>query len=177
MPWGLLGCRVYSGHRNLLIWMLYQNLQAVQNGHHTLNVFYRRLIWSFQCLWDGEEAVTDWRGRPIPGAIPGKKLMDGVFMCLWALPCDLDHCFKCYGMPCSNSNHPCGLCPVDASGMPWFDFRVNADWIGHIYTVQSWLAAGMKRCILFDIIGVSILSFYPDWMHCKSLGIDKILIG
>ena len=27
------------------------------------------------------------------------------------------------------------------------------------------------------IEGVSILSFYPDWMHCKSLGIDKPLFG
>ena len=27
------------------------------------------------------------------------------------------------------------------------------------------------------IEGVTILSFYPDWMHCKSLGIDKPLLG
>ena len=30
---------------------------------------------------------------------------------------------------------------------------------------------------MLQIVGVSILSFYPDWMHCKSLGIDKPLIG
>ena len=27
------------------------------------------------------------------------------------------------------------------------------------------------------IEGVTVLSFYPDWMHCKSLGIDKPLLG
>ena len=27
------------------------------------------------------------------------------------------------------------------------------------------------------IEGVTILSFFPDWMHCKSLGIDKPLLG
>ena len=27
------------------------------------------------------------------------------------------------------------------------------------------------------IDGVTILSFHPDWMHCKSLGIDKPLLG
>ena len=27
------------------------------------------------------------------------------------------------------------------------------------------------------IEGVTILSFYPDWMHCKHLGIDKPLLG
>ena len=30
---------------------------------------------------------------------------------------------------------------------------------------------------MLQIEGVSILSFYPDWMHCKSLGIDKPLLG
>ena len=27
------------------------------------------------------------------------------------------------------------------------------------------------------IEGVTILSFHPDWMHCKSLGIDKPMLG
>ena len=30
---------------------------------------------------------------------------------------------------------------------------------------------------MLQIEGVSVLSFYPDWMHCKSLGIDKPLLG
>ena len=30
---------------------------------------------------------------------------------------------------------------------------------------------------MLQIGGVPILSFYPDWMHCKSLGIDKRLLG
>ena len=30
---------------------------------------------------------------------------------------------------------------------------------------------------MLQIEGVTILSFYPDWMHCKSLGIDKIKLG
>ena len=30
---------------------------------------------------------------------------------------------------------------------------------------------------MLQIVGVTILSFYPDWMHCKSLGIDKPLLG
>ena len=30
---------------------------------------------------------------------------------------------------------------------------------------------------MLKIKGVTILSFYPDWMHCKSLGIDKHLLG
>jgi hypothetical protein len=30
---------------------------------------------------------------------------------------------------------------------------------------------------MLKIEGVTVLSFYPDWMHCKSLGIDKLLLG
>ena len=30
---------------------------------------------------------------------------------------------------------------------------------------------------MLQIEEVSILSFHPDWMHCKSLGIDKLLLG
>jgi len=30
---------------------------------------------------------------------------------------------------------------------------------------------------MLQIEGVTILSFFPDWMHCKHLGIDKILLG
>ena len=36
---------------------------------------------------------------------------------------------------------------------------------------------GFKRSLMLQIEGVTILSFYPDWMHCKSLGIDKHLMG
>ena len=36
---------------------------------------------------------------------------------------------------------------------------------------------GFKYSLMLQIVGVSILSFYPDWMHCKSLGIDKTLLG
>jgi len=156
---------------------MHQNLQSVQDNHHTLRVFYKKLIWSFQALWEGEDPVKDWLGNPIPGAVPVVKMMGGFFMCVWALIFDLDHGFKCYSLPNPNSNTPCSLCPCNTTSMPWFDFRMSAGWLNHIWTLEGWLAAGMKRSLIFDIVGVSCLSVYPDWMHCKSLGIDKPLIG
>jgi len=134
-------------------------------------------VWSFKALWLGEEPTEDWNGTPIPGAVAGVKLMAGKFMTLWALVCDLEHCYKAYAMPNPSSSCPCGLCPVNSSDLPWWDFRPNADWILKIYTVQSWLASGWKQSFIFNIVGLSCLSFYPDWMHCKSLGIDKPMIG
>ncbi len=165
--------------RNLLIFMLFQHLQSVVGGHHTFNTVYRKLKWSFQVLWEGKKPHFDWKGDRLYYAGAGDDLMGGYFMCLWALICDLDHCYKCYEMPNSTSNIPCGLCPCDSSalGTPWFDFRPNAVWMTMVYTVQTWIAAGLKRSLIFDIVGVTILSFYPDWMHCKALGIDKNLLG
>ena len=159
------------------MWLLYQALESFADGHHTLNRMYKQLVWSFKALWLGEEPTLDWDNNPIPGAVAGVKLMKGMYMAVWSLLCDLEHCNKCYGMPNPNCNCPCGLCPVDSMHLPWWDFRPNAPWLLRIYIVADWLAAGLKKSIVFDIIGVSALSFYPDWMHCKSLGIDKPLIG
>ncbi len=39
------------------------------------------------------------------------------------------------------------------------------------------LPHGFKHSLMLKIVGVNILSFYRDWMHCKSLGIDKPLFG
>ena len=98
-------------------------------------------------------------------------------MCIWALICDLDHGYKAYKMPNPTCNTPCGCCPCNSSDKPWFDFRPTAAWIPKIYTVDDWLQSGRNACILFAIVGVTILSWYPDWMHCKPLGIDKFLLG
>ena len=163
--------------RNFVMWLLYQALESYADGHHTLDTVYKKWVWSWGCLWEGEEPTKDWKGNPIPGAVAGVKLMDGKFMAVWSLICDLEHCCKAYGMANPTNNCPCGLCPMDSKDLPWWDFRPNPAWKPKIYTVASWLAAGLKKSVIFDIVGVSVLSFYPDWMHCKSLGIDKPLIG
>ena len=163
--------------QHLLAFMIFQHLESWTDGHHTLRTFYRKLIWSFQCLWEGKKPTKDWMGNAMVYAGAGDDLMGGHFMCLWALICDLEHCYKCYEMPNVNSNSPCGLCPCNTVGIPWFDFRPTAVWMTLVYTIQSYLAAGLRRSILFDIVGVSVLSFYPDYMHCKHFGIDKILAG
>jgi len=61
--------------------------------------------------------------------------------------------------------------------LPWWDFRPNAEWIDRTYTVAQWLGTDYASCLLFTIVGVTILSVYPDWQHCKHLGIDKVIYG
>ena len=97
-------------------------------------------------------------------------------MILWALIGDLDHATKAYKLPNSSSSRPCGLCPVDSSpsNLPWYDFRINACWIPHIFSPAKWSEEGLKKSCIFDLVGVDILSWHPDWMHVKSLGLDKV---
>ena len=105
--------------------------------------------------------------------------MDGFYMCVWALIADLDHVRSKYGGQTASSNNPCDLCPCNASTMPWYDFRPTAKWLKHIYSVAQWRENNKdkKLSAIWEIVGVTILSYYPDWMHCKSLGTDKPLLG
>ena len=73
-----------------------------------------------------------------------EKICVEVFFAVWALICDLEHGRENYDLPNPTANACCGLCPVGlVPGLPWWDFRPNADWLQHIYTVQSWLARGL----------------------------------
>ena len=92
-------------------------------------------------------------------------------MYIWAAIGDLDYWTKTLELPNSNSNHPCALCPANITTHPWWDFRPNAAWLHAIYKQVE------TTCGLFLCPGVSVLSLYPDWMHVKHLGIDKVLLG
>lgn len=58
-----------------------------------------------------------------------------------------------------------------------WDFRPNAKWIRRIWSAERWKEEVCNPSWIFRIVGVTILSNYPDWMHCKHLGTDKPLIG
>lgn len=163
--------------RNLMIFLIFQHLMCVEEGHNTLDQAYKMWIWSFAACWTGKKPKYDWNGEEMFYAGAGDDLCGGFFFAVWALICDLEHGYKCYNFPNPTANICCPLCPCNALDIPWFDFRPTAAWLNHIWTVQSWLASGLKRSLIMRIEGVSILSFYPDWMHCKSLGIDKPLLG
>ena len=141
------------------MWLLYQALESFEDSHHTFNTYYKQLKWSFMALWLGEEPIIDWDGNPIPGAVPGVKLMGGKYMSVWALICDLEHAYKAYNLPNPTSSCPCGLCPANSAKLKWWDFRPNAPWTFEIFTKEVWLALNINTSIIFQIVGVSILSF------------------
>ena len=129
--------------RNLLMFLIFQHLICRDLDHCTLDAFYRMLIWSFKACWLGKKPKYDWNGEEMfyPGA--GDDLCGGFFFCVWALISDLEHACQAYDLPNPTANACCPLCPVGLiAGVVWFDFRPNAKWLEHIYTVQTWLARG-----------------------------------
>ena len=91
----------------------------------------------------------------------GEELRGGFFFAVWALICDLEHAWHNYDLPHPGANACCALCCVGLQmGLHWFDFRPNAAWLNHIYTVQSWLARGLNNMLAtWELIGRPVFSF------------------
>ena len=90
---------------------------------------------------------------------------------------DLDYWRDKLQLPNSTSNEPCALCPCNTTTVPWFHFNYLAAWIQSFYNIDTWLASGGGKCRLFTIVGVTVYSLHPDWMHAKHLGTDKVLLA
>ena len=169
-----------SGPTNIfyfLIWIVYQKVLSKVDHHNTMATFFRRLKWSCDALWSGEHPERCPDGKPIRSAKAGTSLMGDFFACIWVVASDCEHHTSVYLLPNASSNNPCMCCPANVTTLKWWDFRLDADWIDHIYTLLTWQASGFDKCLLFQIVGVTVFSLYPDWMHCKHLGIDKVLLG
>ena len=165
-----------TGPTGLFYWLIYcihQALLSKVSGHKSMAAFFKEFRWSMWWIWLGIHPTEKSNGQKIVSKLAGTKL----YSCLWLLSSDCEHNTSCYGQPNVNSNKPCMLCPVNASDLPWWDFRINAEWISKIYTLLQWQMENLDECILFSVIGVSVYSLYPDWMHVKHLGVDKILLG
>ena len=93
---------------------------------------------------------------------------------LWALLGDQDYKRDCLALPNVTSNEPCAHCAANCSSRPWYDFRGNASWIRSVVSLDGWQASRWNVCELFKVKGVTIQSVFPDWMHDKNLGTDKV---
>ena len=99
----------------------------------------------------------------------GQPLADGWCGVVWAVQGDHDYKRDCLQLANVNAAKCCSHCPADNGKTPWFHFSPGAKWAKSIYT-KRWLA-----CPLFqNMAGLGILAVYPDWMHDKLLGTDKV---
>jgi hypothetical protein len=126
-----------------MMFLIFQHLICREAGHSTLDTAYSMFIWSFRAMWTGKKPKYDWNGEEMfyPGA--GEDLCGGFYFAVWALICDLEHAYSAYDLPNPTANACCPLCPVGlVPNAFWWDFRPSAEWLAHIYDVQSWLARG-----------------------------------
>ena len=74
---------------------------------------------------------------------------------------------------------PCSRCRATKYGdMSWQDFRPTANWMSSAYSPAAWKAlpaAEKSSCPLFYLPWTSICNLEYDYMHCKYLGVDRLL--
>ena len=147
--------------RNLMMFLMFQHLICRDPDHCTLDTAYKMLIWSFKACWEGKKPQICWDGKEMFYEGAGEDLCGGFFFAVWALICDLEHAWHNYDLPHPGANACCALCCVGLQmGLHWFDFRPNAAWLNHIYTVQSWLARGLNNMLAtWELIGRPVFSF------------------
>lgn len=96
-------------------------------------------------------------------------MADGWCGSVWVVAGDHDYKRDCLELANVNAGECCSHCPASNKKVPWFHFSAGAKWVKAIFTER------MLLCVLFqNMVGLGILSVYPDWMHDKHLGTDKV---
>lgn len=165
------------------IWMSIASLASKTPGQHTQRSFFAQLAWSLNALWEGKWPAADHTGRRYrQGSMEAKRantpLADGYFGVLWCLKGDLDYFASTLELQRYSSLCPCCFCEANSADLPWTDFRPDvAPWLDRVWTAADWLAQHPNRSPLFNVVGSSILTVHPDYMHCKHLGTDQQTFG
>ena len=165
-----------------LIYMLFWNLVVKEVGRNVYDTFSRALCWSFDALYKGTWPATDCSGEAWPlgsedAKRAGKPLAEGFRGCLWLVKGDLEFMAKAFGFNWASSSSPCSLCRCDGSETPWTDGRANAKWMQTVWKPIAWAASKPDRHPLFNLPGVSILSYVPDVLHTLHLGAYQYAFG
>ena len=102
----------------------------------------------------------------------------GYFCALWAKLGDLDYYATMMKLRHYAANIPCSWCREgESDAIPWNGFRPTASWIHTTYSSAQFEAAFPGRHRILKMTGVTIHTIYPDYMHCKFLGVDMYFLG
>jgi len=144
------------------------------------------LKWSFAALATGVWPSRDHKGERYPKHSPnfrkaGTPLAGGYRGILCCFSSDLDHNSKNLFLNHWASSRPCSHCPctnVDNDPMCWAEFRKDrAQWQGECWSNAEWRALHPLAHPILCLSGIGIRHVFPDWMHTKHLGCDKVSYG
>jgi hypothetical protein len=89
---------------------------------------------------------------------------------------DLDNFSKEFGLRHHSSNTPCFRCAANRSDIPWTAVPPHADWMGHCYTNEEFMAQGHLHKF-FGFPGVGMKTFALDVTHMLDLGVLHDFLG
>jgi hypothetical protein len=182
-----------------LIYFIYLGLVATAaGGRGSFDLFFAILLWSLQALENGKWPEVDHLGNPIPGG--GGDLANGYYAVLFLLKGDLayvahrlklapwntdERCFRYVCLSNNKTHQPkqlqafsrCALCRANTSGVGWTSIGPGAPWMPTIWNPTTWRLAFTGCMLLLRMPGLTGVSFYPDWMHCKHIGTDMYFLG
>lgn len=169
---------------NFLVFIGYWQLMLSQPDLNTHNTFSKLLAWSFYWLAVGKWPTRDVHGNPYPEHSPQARrareqvyLAGGYYGVLYIIRGDLEHMHKAYNFPSAGAGERCACCKANTSDIPWTDARRDALWTGTVWSEETWRASFENPNPIFELPGVSILSFIPDVMHCVYLGAYQYCFG
>ena len=168
---------------NFLIFAFWAVLSSTDPGFDTYDEYWIATCWSFEAMLTGYWPYEDHKRRKYEpysylGKLAGKALAGGYYAALWAKLGDLDYYAAMMKLRHYGANIPCSWCGAgETPGTPWNDFRPTAAWIATIYSAAQFAAKFPGRHRILKMRGVTINSVYPDYMHCKFLGVDMYFLG
>ena len=142
------------------------------------------MCWSLLALYYGRYPPKNWDGSDwIEGSEDynrrNQPLADGFCCVLWSIFGDLDHYYHKIKARRYSASEPCTWCSANTSTRLWSDFRPGLSaWMPTTYTAEQYRATmGAALHKLYDLPGVTILTLWPDYMHCKFMGSDAYFYG
>ena len=161
------------------IYGIFCKLMSKQTGSDTLEKFYLSLRWSLLAWIRGQWPSHDANGKlyaknTVAGKRAGTPLAEGYFGVVWVWRADLDFIWKHFLLPVRgyNSLAPCFSCPATKKTMR--DVGPGAPWLPHVHKANRRVPH-----VLFQVaeLGLTILSVFADYMHCKHIGTDMYFLG
>ena len=148
----------------------------------TIDEIWTIIVWSFGCMYRGTWPDRHWNGRKYPAGTPeyiraGTELAGGFYTTLWVIAADLDQIAKNLKLRHYAASQPCTWCNADTTGIPWSDFKPDALWMETVFSPSQFVATIAPANRLFSLPGVTVETLWPDYMHCKYLGVDQYFLG
>ena len=176
------GVSMFDINSIFVIWFVWTESKVItgQRDGFTMEIFWKLISWSFECLFAGKWPERRWDLKPW-AADSIDAIRAGTNLCtahpfrgiIWKIRADLDYYGKQLDLPKHNNvTKPCTWCPAGTRAPKISDNKPSAAWIKMIFTTVQLLGALERINPLLLISGVVSQTLAADYMHIKHMGMD-----